>query len=197
MQYLFYLFCYLLGSISFSYVLVKVFKNEDVRDKGSKNAGATNVMRNYGRPIGFFAFLLDYGKGFLAAFLSGHFNIGIPILAVFFADLGHIFPIFLKFKGGKGVATTAGGFSAMSPSSILMGFVVFGVFAFGTGYASVASMALMAYLFFYVAMVVLKLQGVELLIAAMSVLMVIICHKDNIIRLINGKENSIRKGKKL
>lgn len=197
MQYLFYLFCYLLGSISFSYVLVKIFKNEDVRDKGSKNAGATNVMRNYGRTIGIMAFILDYGKGFLAAFLSSHFNIGIPILAVFFAALGHIFPVFLKFKGGKGVATTAGGFSAMSPPSILMGFLVFGAFAFGTGYASVGSMALMAYLFFYVALVALKLKGFELLIAGMSVLMVIICHKDNIIRLINGKENSIHKGKKL
>lgn len=197
MQYLFYLLCYLLGSISFSYVLVKIFKNEDVREKGSKNAGATNVMRNYGRPIGFFAFLLDYGKGFLATFLSKHWNIGIPALAVFFAALGHIFPVFFKFKGGKGVATTAGGFSAMSPSSILMGFVVFASFAIGTGYASVGSMALMAYLFFYVAMFALKLKGLELLVAGLSVLMVIICHKDNIIRLINGKENSIRKGKKL
>lgn len=197
MKYLFYLFCYLLGSISFSYVLVKIFKNEDVRDKGSKNAGATNVMRNYGRPIGFFAFLLDYGKGFLAAFLSSHFNIGLPIIAVFCTALGHIFPIFLKFKGGKGVATTAGGFSAMSPASILMGFVVFVVFAIGTGYVSVGSMALMAYLFFYVAMVALQLKGIELFIAGISVLMVIIRHKDNIIRLINGKENSIRKGKRL
>ena len=101
MEYLYYLLAYIMGSISFSYLLVKLFKNEDVRNKGSKNAGGTNVIRIYGWKLGLPVMILDILKGVFVTFIFRKYNLGYPVVALFFAVLGHCYPIFMKFKGGK------------------------------------------------------------------------------------------------
>lgn len=192
MQYLFYLAAYIIGSISFSYILVKLKSGEDVREKGSKNAGGTNVLRNYGVAMGVATFLLDMAKGALVAFLAKNFNLANPIISVFFAVLGHIYPFYLSFKGGKGVATTGGGLGYLYPNYFLIGCVVFFGISAISGFVSLGSVSLMLYLlsiFFFI----IKLKGAELLFACLTVLLVIFKHRENIKRLIKGNERSIYK----
>ncbi len=195
MQYLFYLVAYLIGSISFSYILVKIKSGEDVRDMGSKNAGGTNVLRNYGVALGVATFLLDMAKGALVAYLAKHFEIADPIISVFFAVVGHIYPFYLKFKGGKGVATTGGGMGFLHPNMFLVGCAIFFGISAITGYVSLGSISLMVYLL-YLFIFVLKLTGFELLFACLTVVLVIFKHRENIKRLINKSERSIYKGRK-
>lgn len=195
MQYLFYLVAYLIGSISFSYILVKIKSGEDVRDRGSKNAGGTNVLRNYGVALGVATFLLDMAKGALVAYLAKHFEIADPIISVFFAVVGHIYPFYLKFKGGKGVATTGGGMGFLYPNMFLVGCAIFFGISAITGYVSLGSISLMIYLL-YLFIFVLKLTGFELLFACLTVVLVIFKHRENIKRLINKSERSIYKGRK-
>lgn len=195
MQYLFYLVAYLIGSISFSYILVKIKSGEDVRDMGSKNAGGTNVLRNYGVALGVATFLLDMAKGALVAYLAKHFEIADPIISVFFAVVGHIYPFYLKFKGGKGVATTGGGMGFLYPNMFLVGCAIFFGISAITGYVSLGSISLMIYLL-YLFIFVLKLTGFELLFACLTVVLVIFKHRENIKRLINKSERSIYKGRK-
>ncbi len=115
---------YLLGSIAFGYVLVLLFRKEDIRSKGSGNIGATNVVRSGAKGLGALTFLLDTLKGYVAVF-AGVWVLRLPglqpvplqnalALSAFFALLGHIFPIWLGFKGGKGVATAFGVFLALA-----------------------------------------------------------------------------------
>lgn len=195
MQYLFYLVAYLIGSISFSYILVKIKSGEDVRDRGSKNAGGTNVLRNYGVALGVATFLLDMAKGAIVAYLAMHFEIADPIISVFFAVVGHIYPFYLKFKGGKGVATTGGGMGFLYPNMFLVGCAIFFGISAITGYVSLGSISLMIYLL-YLFIFVLKLTGLELLFACLTAVLVIFKHRENIKRLINKSERSIYKGRK-
>lgn len=195
MQYLFYLVAYLIGSISFSYILVKIKSGEDVRDRGSKNAGGTNVLRNYGVALGVATFLLDMAKGAIVAYLAKHFEIADPIISVFFAVVGHIYPFYLKFKGGKGVATTGGGMGFLYPNMFLVGCAIFFGISAVTGYVSLGSVSLMIYLL-YLFFFVLKLTGLELLFACLTAVLVIFKHRENIKRLINKSERSIYKGRK-
>src|SRR5438874_3584773 len=125
---------YLLGSIPFGYILVRVFRGTDVRTSGSGNIGATNVARS-SPLLGLATLLLDAGKGFLAVKLVGSFEIewaasAQPLyttaaVAAFFVVFGHMFPIWLKFRGGKGVATGVGAFLALVPLAILGAILVF------------------------------------------------------------------------
>lgn len=195
MQYLFYLAAYLIGSISFSYLLVKLKSGEDVREKGSKNAGGTNVLRNYGVAMGVATFLLDMAKGALVAFLAKQYNLGNPFISVFFAVLGHIYPFYLGFKGGKGVATTGGGLGFLYPNLFLIGCAVFFGISAISGFVSLGSVSLMVYLlgiFFFV----LKLKGLELLFGCLTVILVIFKHRGNIKRLLTGCERSLYKRRK-
>ncbi len=114
---------YLLGSIPFGYLLVRIFKDEDVRTSGSGNIGATNVARK-SPALGVATLLLDASKGLVAVVLARTwFDVPHPELlmtaAAFFAVLGHLFPVWLKFRGGKGVATSFGAFILLTPKSIL------------------------------------------------------------------------------
>jgi glycerol-3-phosphate acyltransferase PlsY len=118
---------YLLGSIPFSYLIVKLTKGRDVRTVGSGNAGATNVMRAAGKAAGFAALLLDCGKGIAA--VAGARALGAPGVVVGGAAAavvaGHVFPIFLGFRGGKGVATASGALGALEPGVLAACLVVF------------------------------------------------------------------------
>src|SRR5437588_491556 len=124
---------YLLGSIPFGYLLVKIFRGEDVRQSGSGNIGATNVSRK-SPALGVLTLLLDAFKGaaavWLAYFLSDRMSVGtlsyrVLSIAAFFAVFGHMFPIWLKFRGGKGVATGLGSFVAIAPKAVLVAAGIF------------------------------------------------------------------------
>jgi glycerol-3-phosphate acyltransferase PlsY len=130
---------YLLGSIPFGLILARVFLGTDVRKIGSGNIGATNVMRTGSKKLGIATLALDAAKGYLAVILAlwmagpggamvigSRYYVAIAGMAAIFAILGHVFPVWLKFKGGKGVATGVGVFLALVPKAVL---IVLGIFA--------------------------------------------------------------------
>ena len=137
---------YLLGSIPFGYLLVRILRKEDIRATGSGNIGATNVARSGAKGLGILTLLLDLLKGFAAVKIAAHFAPGAPgfpsdlaVAAGIAAVLGHIFPIWLRFKGGKGVATGLGVDLALAPLAALCSLGVFIVVFAITRYVSLAS----------------------------------------------------------
>ncbi|HEY6099418.1 MAG TPA: glycerol-3-phosphate 1-O-acyltransferase PlsY [Anaeromyxobacter sp.] len=132
---------YLLGSIPFSYLVARR-KGIDVRTVGSGNVGATNVMRSAGRAAGLSAFALDFLKGSLATWLALRMaGPTVAAAAAVTAVLGHMYPVWLSFKGGKGVATGAGAFLPILPVAAVSGLLTFAIVAWLTRYASVGSVA--------------------------------------------------------
>ena len=133
---------YLLGSIPFSFLVARAFGVKDVRRSGSGNVGATNVMRAAGKTAGILAFLADAGKGALAAGLAQRSVPGdaIPAAASALAVLGHVHPVWLGFRGGKGVATGVGAFAPLVPLGAAFSLVVFALALALTRYVSVASL---------------------------------------------------------
>ena len=133
---------YLLGSIPFGYLLVKLLRDEDVALLGSGNIGATNVARSGGKALGIATLLLDLGKAFVAVRIAQHLapsNYDLAVATAVAAILGHVFPVWLDFRGGKGVASALGVFLALTwPSGIAI-FVVFLLVLFLTRYVSLAS----------------------------------------------------------
>jgi len=135
---------YLLGSIPFGVILARLFGGADVRKAGSGNIGATNVARVAGPAAGVLTLLLDAGKGWFAVWLAGHFMHGASGLLVgagFLALLGHCFPPWLRFRGGKGVATAAGVFGALCPEALLAALILFGLVVWFWHYVSLGSLA--------------------------------------------------------
>ena len=135
---------YLLGSIPFGYLLYRLRRGEDIRSQGSGNIGATNVFRVAGILPGAATLVLDAGKGWFAVALASRIAAGSPLaiaLAAVLVIVGHCFPVFLKFHGGKGVATGLGAFLRISPAAILICMVLFALVAARWRYASLASMA--------------------------------------------------------
>ena len=187
---------YLSGSITWGYWLVRVFRHEDVRTKGSGNVGATNVWRVYGRRLGLAAVFLDTAKGFVPVFIAtqvaGH---GVGALTGAAAMLGHARPIFLKFqKGGKMVATAGGSFLGLAPMvggcGAVVWLVVFGL----TRYASVASMVSAASLPLWAWL--LGYPWPVIAFAAAAAVAVIVLHRANIKRLLHGEENRFHRKKR-
>jgi len=183
-------FTYLIGAIPFGLIIGHITAGIDITKKGSGNIGATNVARELGIKRGLITLFLDMLKGFLPVFIVMNFynspNNGFLIIISLSLLLGHRFSLFLKFKGGKGVATAFGIFLAISPGYVLIAFFVFATLVYITDYVSLGSVistGMMPFLLFFAG------KPVELLITA-SCIAVIICitHKDNIVRLINGKE---------
>ncbi len=125
---------YFLGSINFAILISKVFFNKEIRNYGSKNAGTTNVLRTFGKKFALLTFAGDFLKGFLGVLISGYIisnyylKIDVKMSALLAVVLGHIFPIYYKFKGGKGVATIAGGILSLNFKIFLIVFLVFAVF---------------------------------------------------------------------
>jgi len=189
---------YVLGSIPFGYLLVRIFKGEDVRTSGSGNIGATNVARK-SPALGAATLLLDAAKG-LAAVLVARVMFGGPhqqlimTTAAFFAVVGHLFPVWLKFRGGKGVATTLGGFILLTPKSILCMVVLFLLVAVAFRYVSLGSVAVAA-AFPLLAWALREYADSRqlILIAAVSAL-VIWRHRQNIGRLAAGTESKLGAG---
>jgi len=183
---------YLLGSVPFGYLLVRLFRREDVRRQGSGNIGATNVARSGGTKLGVVTLLLDIGKAYAAVVIAHHLAPGVydvQVAAAIAAVLGHVFPVWLGFRGGKGVASALGVFLALtwpSAGGILLVFAV--VFAL-TRYVSLASIVGLAtfplFGFYFVAqrtpMVIFGFLFIPLLI--------IVMHHGNIRRLLSGTES--------
>ena len=135
---------YLLGSIPFGLILAKIFGGTDIRKAGSGNIGATNVARVVGPAAGILTLALDVAKGWLAVWLASHLlhgEAGAMLFAGIFALLGHCFSIWLKFRGGKGVATAAGIFGALCPEALLGALIFFTLVVWYWRYVSLGSVA--------------------------------------------------------
>lgn len=189
---------YALGSIATAVWAGKLFHNLDIREHGSGNAGATNTIRILGWSTGIPVLIIDIGKGWLAASLPFIFNlaeggspelVNLQVLTGSIAIIGHVFPLFAGFRGGKGVATTFGVLLSLSPFVTISCFVVFLVVLLITGYVSVSSMS--AGLSFPVFLLFL-FDTPSMIFKVFSVLIgiaIVITHKKNIARLRKGEEN--------
>lgn len=180
------IFSYILGSIPNALWIGRVFKKIDVRDYGSGNIGSTNAARVLGYKYGIMTLILDVLKGAIPTYILHMLDVRLAILAGLLAILGHSYSIFVKFKGGKAVATTVGVFLVLSPYSILSLLFVFLLIVVFTGYVSVASMVSASLLF--VAVYIFNGNIYEIIFANFIGILVIYRHKSNIKNLINNKE---------
>ncbi|UVK45498.1 glycerol-3-phosphate 1-O-acyltransferase PlsY [Mesorhizobium sp. AR07] len=181
-------FGYLLGSIPFGLLLTRAAGLGDVRKIGSGNIGATNVLRTGNKGLAAATLLLDALKGTAAVLISGHFAPELAIWAGLGAFLGHLFPVWLGFKGGKGVATYLGVLIGLAWQVALIFAVVWLVMAYLFRYSSLA--ALTAAVIVPIALYVLSTPRIAALFVVMSII-VFIKHRENISRLLAGTEGKI------
>ena len=200
------LMAYLLGSIPFGFLLVRMIRKEDIRSKGSGNIGATNVIRSGAKGLGALTFLLDACKGYFAVFIAGYLAgwLGLPAVsygsavavAALCAVLGHMYTVWLGFKGGKGVATAFGVFLALATWAALASLGVFVLVFALSRYVSLASIAGAAA--FPVFALVLRHPAYGMWLTAvifLAPLIVIVKHHENISRLARGTEYRFGKAK--
>lgn len=196
-----YISAYLLGSIPNAYLIGKFVKGIDIRQHGSGNVGATNVFRTVGKTWGSIAFGLDVLKGFLASAVLANFfseslsfQFGIfQLLLGITTILGHVFPVWLKFKGGKGVATSCGMFLGIFPTAVLASLAVWIVTAYLSRYVSLASLAATSSFLLWV-VVFYRTSDLFPVALASSILLlgfIFYTHRTNIKRLREGTENKI------
>jgi glycerol-3-phosphate acyltransferase PlsY len=197
---------YLLGSIPFSYLVVRAFAGADIRQHGSRNVGATNVARTFGKTPGVIALLLDISKGLIAV-LFARWLTSLPqwpfaprgdiapwyspsfwvALAGLIAVVAHMFPVWLRFHGGKGVATAAGAFLGIDPITVLAAAIVFLIVLIASRFVSLASM-------FSAASIPVFLRFLShapfwtIIISIVIAMLIIVKHHSNIARLTQGKE---------
>lgn len=194
---------YLLGSINFAVIFANIFLKKDVRELGSGNAGTTNVMRTAGFLPGALTFICDALKGFAACFIGKTLFIHafpdtIPWVYVAYmcgvaCMLGHVFPIFFRFKGGKGVATSVGIFAVCCPIAIIIGLTVFALGVLITRIVSLSSLVATVTVI-SLSIVFYNSESNIVLPALLSItmgLIVFLKHKDNIKRLAKGEEKKI------
>jgi acyl phosphate:glycerol-3-phosphate acyltransferase len=203
---------YLLGSIPFGYLLVRIFRGEDVRQTGSGNIGATNVARTGSKGLAIATLLLDALKGYVAVAHAFHFahhhaaelppsqpnNVyTLAALAGFCAIVGHMFPVWLRFKGGKGVATAVGAFLGIAPTGVLVALALFVAIVALTRYVSLGSMVGAAVFPFAAWWLSPETRTLSVMVVlSASALLVIIRHKDNVRRLLLGNESRFGSGQK-
>lgn len=205
------LVAYLMGSINFSIIISKFINNKDIREYGSGNAGATNMLRNYGKKAAIFTALGDILKSvivviaatFLAKSIEANytflFSKIVEYLAGLFCVIGHLYPVWFGFKGGKGVATAWGISLVIDWRIAIVGIVVFLLIAILSRYVSLASMiagtSMVVFTFVFAV-----LDGdypsvlapyTETIMFGLTILLVILKHIPNIKRLINGTENKV------
>jgi len=185
---------YLLGAVPFGLLMARVIKGVDLRTVGSGNIGATNAMRVLGKPLGIVAFLLDFAKGLVPTLLLARYAPELdgraPLLAASLAGvaavLGHCFPVYLGFRGGKGVATGCGAIVGIEPLVFVAAGVVWLVFLLAFRYVSLASIAMGAA--FPLAALALEPAPPFVAACALLTLLVIVRHRTNIARLRAGTE---------
>jgi acyl phosphate:glycerol-3-phosphate acyltransferase len=185
---------YLLGSIPFGFLIVKLIGAGDIRFRGSGNIGATNVAREAGVLPGLATLLLDWGKGYFSVWLAARVTGGNPrwmILAALLTLIGHTFPVWLRFQGGRGVATGAGVFLAISWQAVVGAFIVWMVVLAFWRYVSLASISAAAALPLLVYLLYAPGHAPPQFISAgasFAMLLIIARHRSNIIRLLRGTE---------
>jgi glycerol-3-phosphate acyltransferase PlsY len=183
---------YLLGSISFSYLAGKMLRGIDIRQHGSGNAGATNTLRVLGKGPGITVFLLDIFKGVLAVWLGGWFAAGsltLQILCGIAVIIGHNWPVFFNFKGGKGIATTIGVMLTLSFLPVIIAGVIAIASIVVTRYVSLGSLLFAALLPIFV--LVFREPNAVLWISLILAVFAFVRHRTNIVKLLNGKENKL------
>lgn len=205
MTYLFIIISYLIGSIPTGLVLAKVTGSEDIRKKGSGNIGATNVTRLLGKKLGFLTLLGDVLKAVLPMLAvhwyfvqsgmsaSTHEMDQAVTLCGGAAFLGHLFPIYLNFKGGKGVATALGVFIVLEPLAVLASLILFIAVVYFSGYVSAGSLLVSALMTVWIWLFGGSPNHVYL--AFFIGVLIWIKHADNIKRLMEGTEKSFKKKK--
>jgi len=190
---LYIILVYLCGSIPYAYIIAKAVSRIDIRNVGSGNPGAANVFRVIGKNAGIVTFIADTLKGFVAVYFAAFIDNSFPyysLIASASVMLGHVFSVFLRFSGGKGIATGFGVFIALIPLSSLIVFIVFILVFMFSGYVSLGSICaaislpITSYFFgcnaWYVAF------------SCVSALLVIYMHRANIKRLREGSENKLK-----
>lgn len=186
------LISYILGSIPFGYIVSKLVKKIDIRDYGSGNIGATNTLRILGPFVASIVLIGDIGKGYFSIYLSRliiHDSIFILTIAGLAVICGHDWSLFLKFKGGKGVATTFGVILALNPMISILAAIVWGIVIITTRYASLSSISAVISIIIFT---ILFKQPYEYIIFSMIILILtIFTHKENIKRLKLGNEDKI------
>jgi glycerol-3-phosphate acyltransferase PlsY len=195
------LVAYLVGSIPFGFLIAKS-RGIDIRQHGSGNIGATNVFRTLGKKWGIACFACDFLKGLVAVLiafgLSGGSSVA-GIIAAVACIVGHNFPVWLKFKGGKGIATSGGVLVALLPGTALLLIIVWAAIFYTTRYVSLASIAVAVALPVIVLISWLTERGADLplfLFALAVAVLAVWRHRSNISRLMNGTENRFERKKK-
>ena len=192
---------YLFGSIPTGYLLVRIFRKQDIRTIGSGNIGATNVLRTGAKGLGAATFLLDMLKGCAAVWLGTLMAAlllptqpvrSVEALAALFAVLGHMFPVWLRFRGGKGVATGFGVFLVAAPLAALAAIIVFALVLAATRYVSLASvLGSASFPFFAWYLVHGDKPAFFIAVQAAVASLIILKHHQNIRRLLSGTESRL------
>ena len=183
---------YLLGSVPFGYLLVKVFRHEDIRATGSGNIGATNVLRSGAKGLGIATLLLDLGKAFLAVLIAKHEapgNFDLATAAAVAVVIGHCYPVWLRFKGGKGVASALGVFLALNWPSAICILIVFVLIVALTRFVSLASIIAAASLPLFAFYFVPQRSPIAITGFLFITVLIIAKHHQNIRRLLSGTES--------
>ncbi|MER2035532.1 glycerol-3-phosphate 1-O-acyltransferase PlsY [Mammaliicoccus vitulinus] len=181
---------YLFGCFPSGLVLGKLFYKKDIRQFGSGNLGATNTFRVLGKKAGFIVMFLDIFKGFIVVFFPLWFNVDIPSIFVgICAVIGHVFPIFLKFKGGKAVATSAGAVLGVHPVLLIVLAIVFIIILYSTKYVSLSSM--IAGIGCVIGAIIIG--DLPFLIVSIAIMVILLVrHQSNIVRIFKGNEPKIK-----
>lgn len=187
---------YLLGSIPFGFLLVLIFRKEDVRDTGSGNIGATNVARAGGSGLGLLTLFFDALKGYVAVLIAAHFAPNtahgpstLAVAAAVAAVLGHVFPVWLRFHGGKGIATALGVFLALVPLVALAALGVFALIVATTRLVSLGSVLAAVSIPIFALLLVPHRSAALLEGLTFIALLSILKHHANIVRLLHGTES--------
>lgn len=186
------LLSYLIGCFSSAYFVGKVFKRIDIRAHGSGNVGSTNAMRVMGKKLGILTFLLDFSKGIIAV-LIGYWILGFNggLIASIFVVIGHDWPVFIGFRGGKGVATTLSALAILNFPTALIAIIIGVVVAIISKYVSLGSLVFLS-LIPIISTLLTKAFNKQLFITTIILALIgIYRHKENIKRIIKGTENKI------
>ena len=182
-------YSYLLGSIPFGLLLAKIFLKKDIRTVGSGNIGATNVLRTGNKFLAIATLFLDLLKGYISVYITMFYFESLTFLSGLICFIGHIFPIWLKFKGGKGVATYLGVILALSYKFFLIFSISWISLAFLFRFASLSSMISTLVVFLYAYFFE---NNNNILILFIFFVMILFTHKENILRLKSSTENKIK-----
>lgn len=182
---------YLFGAIPAGYILYRWSERKDIRKFGSRSIGATNVLRLKGWKYGIAVVAFDFSKGFLPAFIASRLfeDNRIVMLCGLMTVIGHCYPVFIKFKGGKGVATTVGVYAAVSVVPLLVVLALFLIVVLITRYVSLSS--LLAAMSFPAAALLFREDRYIIILGTALFILIAFRHRSNIQRLIQGNENKI------